>query len=915
MPAHKRSRSDRAYRLLLRLFPFDFRGDFGPEMEDVFREQRRDAARRGPRALIRLWWRTARGILRTAPRQHADMLAQDLAYAFRLLRRTPGFTVTAILTLAFGVGANSAIFSVVDAVLLRPLPVRDPDRLAIVLEQRTGGVNHNLSYPDYVDYRDGNPVFTSLIASSPLDLAIASVNTSQRVSAEIVTGNYFAALGIRPVIGRTFSPDEGEPPHRARVVVLAQRTWKRLFSGARGLDPAAARLPADREPPRDQTAAARTVERAAEAGGTAVTVNGRPYAVVGVIGDAFKGTVVGGDVEAWVPMSAAAELLDVRESSVTGRSMSWLTLIGRLKPGVPIRQAETGLNAAERRIAALRPGGRPRTLRLAPGRQGDSILPKLLFMPLVVLSVVVVLVLLVACANIANLLLARGRARRTEIGMRLALGAGRGRLVRQMLTENLVLALLGGAAGLAVAAATSRLLVSYLAASDATGLEVHLDARMLAFTLGASILASLVFGLVPAVQTSAMAVADSIKGTTQTARRRQLWRPVVGRHALIVGQTALTVVLLVGAGLFVRTLQNLRGVDVGFRGEGVLLASLDLALNNYDAPRGREFYAQLANRLARLPGVRAVGLASVPPVNVGGSRTTVAVQGYGPGRDEDMELNFNTVDAGYFAAVRIPIVRGRPFDAHDRRGAPRVAIVDETMARRYWPGQDPIGKRIGMQGATEAFDIEVVGVARNAKYRTLRETAAPSFYLAMAQAYRPFATIHLLTDQDPLMLAAPLRREVAALDPELPLFNMRSLDQQMDRALNRERMAATVSGLFGSLALVLAAVGLSGVLSYSVGRRTREIGLRIALGARPSQVRRLVLRQGLTLVVVGAGIGVAIALPLMRLAGSMLYGVAPSDPRTIAASMALVVAVAWLASDLPARRATRVDPIAALRTE
>ncbi len=884
MSGRKPSRSDRVFRLLLRLFPFDFRGDFGPEMEDVFREQRRDAARSGPRALARLWWQTVRGILRSAPREHLDVLAQDLAYTLRVLRRSPGFTATAVVTLALGVGANSAIFSVVDAVLLRPLPVTDPDRLAVILEQRSSGMNHNLSYPDYVDYRDRNPVFTSLIACSPIDLAIASGNESRRISAELVTGNYFATLGVRPVIGRAFLSNEAEPPRRARVVVLAQRTWERLFPATRDLD------------------------------GRTLTVNGRPYTVVGIMGDAFKGTIVGGNVEAWVPMAAAAELLDVRESSVTGRNMNWLTLVGRLKPGVSIRQAEAALNGAERQIAALRPGGRRRTLHLAPGRQGDSMLPEMLFMPLVVLTVVVVLVLLVACANIANLLLARASVRRTEIGMRLALGAGRGRIVRQMLTENLVLALLGGAAGLAVAAGTSRLLVSYLAASDAAGLDVHLDARVLGFTLGTSILASLGFGLVPAVQASALTLADSIKGT-RTAQRRRLWRPLTARHTLVVAQTALTLVLVVGAGLFVRTLQNLRGVDAGFQGEGVLLASLDLGLNNYDAQRGREFYAQLVSRLTRLPGVRAVGLASVPPVNGGGSRTTVAVQGYQRGRDEDTELNFNTVDAGYFAAVRIPIVRGRGFDARDRRGAAPVAIVDETMARRYWPGQDPVGKRIGFKGAAGPFDVEVVGVARNAKYRTLREAAEPSFYLAMSQAYRPFATIHLLTNRDPLAVAPPLRREVAALDPALPLFNVRSLDQQMDRALSRERMAAAVSGLFGSLALVLAAVGLSGVLSYSVGRRTREIGLRIALGARPSEVRRLVLREGLALVATGAGIGVAMALPLMSFIGSLLYGVAPSDPRTIAVSIALVLVLALLASDLPARRATRVDPIAALRTE
>jgi putative ABC transport system permease protein len=884
MAETKTPRSDRFFRLLLRLFPFDFRGDFGSEMEDVFREQRRDAARQGGRfGLARLWWRTLQGIVRTALRQHVDMLAQDLVYTFRVLRRSPGFTATATLTLALGVGANSAIFSVVDAVLLRPLPVRDPDRLAVILEQRSTGLNHNLSYPDYVDYRDHNPVFSDVIAYSPIDLAVAAGDDSQRISAEVVTAHYFSALGVRPVLGRTFLPEEAEPPHHGRVVVLAKRAWDRFFPGSHDVQ-------------------ARTV-----------AVNGRRYAVVGVIPDSFKGMVVGGNVEAWAPMSVAAELLGVPESTVTGRRMNWLTLVGRLKPAVSMKNAEAGLNAFERHSAGERPGGRPRVLRLAPGGQGDSMLPEMLFVPLVVLAVVVGLVLLIACANIANLLLARAGVRRKEIGMRLALGAGRGRLVRQLLTENFVLAVLGGTAGLAVAAWTSRLLVSY-AASDAAGLEVRLDARVLGFTLLVAVLASLAFGLVPALRASALAVADSIKDT-DTSPRRRLFRSVTAQHTLVVFQTALTLVLLVGAGLFVRTLQNLRGLDVGFRTGGVLLASVDLGLNRYDTQRGRDFYARLATQLKRLPGVRQVGLASIPPVNGGGSRTTVAMQGYQPGPDEDTELNFNTVDAGYFAAMGIPIVRGRGFDGRDVRGAPQVAVIDETMARRYWRGQDPIGKRVGFQGPAGPFETEIVGVARDVKYRTLREGTEPSFYLSLDQAYRPFATVHVVTAGDPLALASAVAREVKALDPALPLFNVRSLDEQLDRAMGQERMAAAISGLFGALALVLAAVGLSGVLSYSVARRTREMGVRIALGARPSEVRRLVLGEGLVFVAVGAAIGLALALPLMRLVGSLLYGVTPSDAWTLASSVALVFLVALFASDLPARRATRVDPVTALRAE
>ncbi|MGH2779910.1 MAG: ABC transporter permease [Thermoleophilaceae bacterium] len=807
-------------------------------------------------------------------------LIQDLRYAVRSLRKTPGFTVVAILTLALGIGANAAIFTVLDRALLRPLPVEEPDRLVVLSTLREGGDrNMNFSYPAYHDYREGSEVFSGLIAFAPRPFTLATDGAAERVEGVMVSGNYFDVLGVEPRHGRAFLTDEG----RAPVAVLSHGLWQRRFGADAGVV------------------------------GRTVTLNDQPFTVVGVAPEGFRGLRRGAAPDLWLPVGMQP-LLAQGGDFLSMRNVNWLYLMGRLEPGVTLEQARTSLSLLFQRLDEENPSGEL-GIGLASGAQGLTGDLLDYERPLFLLMAMVGIVLLIACTNVANLLLARAARRRKEIAMRLSLGASSARLVRQLLTESLVLAALGGAAGLLLALWAADLLLGFAPATGASlAFEVAPDTRVLGFTVAIVLLTALVFGLVPALQASRLDMIPALENDAASAgeggRRLGL------RGTLVVGQVALSLVLLIGAGLFVRSLRNLQEVDLGFEARNVLLSSLELNGEEYDEARGTAFYEEILQRVEALPGVRSASLATtVTPSPFGSNFGGATLEGYQPAPDEEISFDVNRVGPEYFETLEMPILLGRGFEARDREGAPRVAVINEIMAERYWPGGEPIGKRITFGSDPDDPSAIIIGVAEAGKYRSVREKEEMIAYMPILQDYRPWATLLVRTAGDPLAPAAAIRREVRALDPGLSLYDIKTMDEHIAQALSQDRMLSVLTTLFGVLALVLAAVGIYGVMAYITAQRTREVGIRMALGARRGDVLRLLLGHGALLVGLGLAAGVVAALLFGRAVGSLLYGVSASDPATLASVAAILLSVALLASYLPARLATRVDPMVALRHE
>ncbi len=815
-----------------------------------------------------------------------ETLIQDLRYGARQLLRQPGFTLVAVLTLALGIGANTALFSLLNAMALRPLPVERPQELVALYSSDASGTDFgNSSYPDYMDWRDRNTVFSGLAAHDSVPLNLSVEGHTERIQGEIVTGNYFTLLGVKPVLGRAFLPEEDATPATHFVAVLSYGLWQRRF----GADP--------------------------EAVGKRLILNGQSFTVVGVAPKGFAGIVLGETPQAWVPMMTQAVTRPRRGLDLlTFRGSRWLSVVGRLKADVSLAQADAALDAIARQLQQAYPRSNEgyagvasfpaSEARIWPSARGAI----LSFVGM--LNAVAAIVLLIACANVANLLLAQAATRRREVAVRLAIGAGRGRLLRQLLTETVLLWSLGGAAGILLALWASDFLLSLRPPSLPLDLDLPLDARVLGFSLGVSLLTGLTFGLIPAFQASRTDLVPALKESSRAVgpRRGRL------RSALVVSQVALSLLLLVGAGLFLRSLGNARATAPGFRAEGVLLASVDLRLNQYTDERGQQFYQQLLERLQALPGAESAGLAEIVPLGIGGMRSTLTVDDYQPRADEDMNVDVNIVSRGYFDTMGVPLVLGRDFTGQDRTGAPGVVIVNEAFTRRFWPGEDPLGKRIH-DGGPENPALEVVGVVKDGKYRSLRETGRPHYFLPLGQNYSGTMTVHVRTGGRPDALLPLVRREVEALDPNLPLFNVKTLRQHLGIALFPTQVAATLLGVFGGLGLALVAVGLYGVMSYGVSQRTHEIGIRMALGAQPGNIFRLVVGQGMVMAAVGLAAGLAGAWGLTRLVRSFLFGVTPTDPLTFAGVSALLAGVALLACWIPARRATRVDPLVALRYE
>jgi len=833
-----------------------------------------------------------------------ETLWQDIRYGLRILRASPGFTAVAVLSLALGIGANTSIFSVVNAALLRPLPVTEPERLVFMFNGSVNSPWSTSSYPDYLDYKNQSDVFTDLLAYSDITMSARVEDQTDLISGAIVSGNFFELLGVRTSLGRTFTPEEDKTPNTHPVAVISHDLWQQRFGGDHNII------------------------------GRQLALNGHEFTIIGVAPLGFNGPEVLENNDIYVPVMMQSLVRpprggysgDLNPDLLSRRGSRWMKMIGRLKPGVSFEQAQALVATVTAGLQQAYPEtNRNSIATLFPVSKIDPQgYPQLVSVAALLLAVTAI-VLLIACANVANLLLARASARRREIAVRLALGASRRRLIRQLLTESLLISVAGGAAGLLLALWTIDVLKSATPPDGifSFNLDYHLDARVLVFTFLLSLGTGAIFGLAPALQASRPDLVPALKDETSAAvqgrRRFNL------RNTLVIGQVALSLVLLIGSGLFLRSLNNAQRINPGFTADKVLAARLNINLLRYTKVQGQQFYGQVIERVEALPGVESASLARIVPMSGAGRTGGFVIQGQPaadePNRTEGTGLpdnastvNLNVVALKYFSTMGIPLLRGRDFSAQDSENAPLAVIINETFARRYFSDEDPLGKRISFSGTNGPWS-EIVGVVRDSKYRTVGETPRPSGFVPLAQNHETGMTLHVRTSANPLSLAGSVRREVQALDPNLAVTNIQSLSDVVAASLFAARMGAVLLAIFGFLALLLAAIGLYGVMSYAVSRRTREIGIRMALGAGKGNVLRLVLMDGLTLVGAGVATGLIVAAAATRLLASFLYGVSPLDATTFAAIPLVLAVVAVLASYLPARRAARVDPIIALRYE
>lgn len=826
-----------------------------------------------------------------------NSLLLDLRHAIRQLRRTPVFTLVAALSLGLGIGANTALFSLVNAALLKPLPVRDPGQVVAVFTSDSSGPAYGgTSYPDFLDFREQSEAFAGLSAYLLQPVAIVGQEgQSARLWAELATGNYFTTLGIPIARGRALGPEDDRP--EASAAVLSHDLWRHRFGG----DPAVLGRP--------------------------LTLSGRTFTIVGVAAPGFSGLVRGLAADLWLPL-AARPALDADSGPLTDRGSRGLRILGRLAPGVSLEAAEAQLAVLASQLQRAYPAewtderGQPRRISLLPESRVriDPRMSGPLAAFSALLMAVVGLVLLIACANIAGFVLARAAERRREVAIRLSLGAGRARVVRQFLTENVLLAALGGGIGWLVAVWATSLVASLrLPLPLPIRFETAPDARVLGFALLVSLATGIALGLAPAIQASRPDLVPALRDETRTgaARRSHV------RQVLVIAEVALCLVLLVGGGLFLKSLRNAAAIHPGFDPRNVLLLSADLTLAGYDANRAAAFEEELSDRLLEVPGVAAAGLAAALPLDPHAqARRRVRVPGYPEKPGEDMDARLGVVGAGYFEALGIPILHGRGFRAADRPDAPGVAVVNETFAQRFWRGQDAIGRTF-RAGDEDGPELEVVGVAANGKYGSLSEDPLPLYYEPFAQDFRfarrlgafmP-AAIAVRTTGDPLAQAAALRDAVQSLDARLPVYGARTLEQHLGVALLPARVAGYALGFFGLLGLGLASLGLAGIVAYSVSQRTHEIGVRVALGASRADVLRMVLGEGMKLTLAGLAVGLLLAAAAARLVAGLLLGLSAGDPATFLGVAALLALTGLLACYLPARRALRVDPMAALRRE
>ncbi len=809
-------------------------------------------------------------------------LLNDLRGAIRMLLNKPGFAATAIITLALGIGANTAIFSVVNSVVLRPLPVTDPERLVAL----KGSI---LSYPAYLDFRDRNHFFVGLAANDTLGrkIRLAYQGAVELIDGEGVSDNYFSVLGVKMQAGRYFMDDGGKPAVSQPVAVISYNLWQRAFGG-----------------------------RADALGGT-VSLNDRPFTVIAVTPRGFHGTRINSNVDIWFPLTLHPLVASVGEGDLAlrDRDRQWIRVTGRLKPNTDARQALAELRAIGRQLEVEFPNTDKWEFEsLVPAASlivGDRLIDLNRFVWMLV--GVVGFTLLIACANIANLLLARGEDRRKEIGVRMALGAGRIRLVRQLLTESLLLSLLGGVAGLLVAMWAMDLLREFELPGrvQIETLNLELDRQALGFSLLLSILTGVLFGIAPALAVSRADIVAVLKGGDSGRAAGKQWL----RGSFVIAQIAISLVLLIGGGLFVKSLRQAFAVDTGFNGGPVSIAAVDLGVQGYNPSQAQNFYTQTLERVRNLPEVTSASWASFVPVQRRAFMEDLTVEEYQPKPGEEMSFHMNFVWTGYFRTLGIPLTRGRDFNDQDVAGSTRVAIVNEEFAQRYWPGREAVGRRLRI-GATGPF-LEVIAVARNSKYRSLDEKPLPYVYAPLAQYIRALglSEVKLVARSSgaPAGLIDPMRRAIRENDSQLAVFGAMTWRDHLGDSLKTQEMGATLLGFFSLIALALTAVGIYGVMSYSISRRTQEIGVRMALGADRRDIMKLIVGQGMALTLIGVVIGLVAALALTRFLSSLLFGVEPNDALTFTGVSALLIVVALLACYLPTRRAASVDPMAALR--
>src|ERR1700722_9903929 len=845
-------------------------------------------------------------------------LWQDLRYGMRMLAKTPGFTLIAVLTLALGIGANTAIFSVLDSVMLRSLPVPHPQQLAVLTDpdehgshfgSQTGG-RSLLAYSEFEYLRDHNQVFSQMFAADSnlpeLEVTIAaSSHYGQKETARVrlASGDYFDTLEIRPAAGKLFTSEVDRARGASPIAVISYAFWKQRF----GLNPAAL--------------------------GQNIQIHDTAFEIVGVTPPGFFGETVGEAPDIWVPMMMEQAIYpgkDYLSPSTQGilNQYMWLQVIGRVKPGVSFDQAKASVNVAfknmlESKIGTLsaddRRTGLDQRIDLQPGARGSSALHGRLGQPLKLLMVLVGLVLLIACANVANLLLARGEARQKEFVMRLAMGAGYWRLIRQLLTETLLLAMLGGIAGVALAQWADVLLlrmVSAQAGVSALQINLQLDVRILVFTVGLTLLTAVLFGLAPSLHVTRLNLSPILKSTNTTSSSGSGLRRLPVGKLLVIAQVAVSLILLVAAGLAVRSLARLSEVHLGYDRENLLLFRIDPIAGGYKGAAITHLYQQVLERIAVVPGVRGATASHNGLFSQAESANPISVEGFTPKQGEDMDSRFYHIGPGYFSTMGIPLVMGRELGPQDANGI-HTAVINQTFEKRFFGGANPIGKHVRDTYPGNPADMEVVGVVVDAKYNSLREQSVPRIYGAL---FNPMwdqnsAVYEVRTYADPAAVSAALRQAVQEISASLPPTTIHTMSGLVDDSLQTDRFIERLSGAFGVLALVLASIGLYGVMAYTVARRTRDIGIRLALGAEPGNVLRQVLVETLALVLVGVAIGVPVAVGGTFFVRSMLYGLGVADPVALTFAALLLMCVAALAGFLPARRASRVDPMVALRYE
>jgi predicted permease len=816
-----------------------------------------------------------------------ETILQDLRYGARMLRTQPSFTLIAVLTLSLGIGANTAIFSVINALLLRPTLAAQPEQM-VRLDKLVLGAGNHTSFPNYRDLVEGTKAFSALAAFSAGPINLGQGDAMSRVFGMSVTGNYFPAFGVSAALGRTFGTETDGALGAYPVAVVSHGAWRRRL----GADPGLV--------------------------GKTITLNGLQFTVIGIMPEEFRGGwPLGISPEIWTPLTMHLQLKPGADL-FGDRDDPWLQVIGRLKPEISRAQAQAEVSLVTTRLAQNYPKEN-RGLENAKVYPLDSLneIPRQvasIFTGLV--TVIAGMVLLLACSNVANLLLSRAVQRRQEVAIRLALGAGRRRLIRQLLTESMLLALAGGAAGCLLTVCVTSLLRSF---PPPTPVPVEfiatVDGRVLGFTLAVSLLSGVLFGLAPAWQASKFDLVSMLKDDGRSGGGK------VGRfrlrNLLVISQVAVSLIFLICAGLFTRSLQQANNIDPGFETERILNVSLDLESVRYDEARGRLFYRQLLDQIERIPGVQSATLARfVPAKREGAGWEEVAVEGYDAHGGDYPEIRLNMVGPRYFETMGIPLLAGREFSNQDGKGAPLVVIVNETMARRFWPGQSPLGRRLRLRQSGNLLGpyYEIVGMVKDSKYRSLNEDPRPFFYVSALQSYQQQAVLHVRTVGEPSLLRSAVRDSVTALDKGL-MIEVATMRENLAAAFLPARVGAVVLGLVGLFGLSLAVVGIYGVISYAVTQRMGEIGVRMALGAQSRDILRLMIGQGIKLTLIGVGLGAVLSLALSRFLSKMWVGVSAADPLTFLVVPLFLITVAYLACWIPARRATKVDPMIALRCE